>query len=143
MSLKTKDIRIESTNYTLIEIGAYKRSIIALELKHIAAGAKDGIKNIDSKVDYAQMVAGILERVTPEKGASLLRTIIIEGLQFPIMDIDKYDEHFGEFYEHQIDLVAEIMAMNFGKVIDNIKKKLEKTGILTKISSLVEESEQT
>jgi len=135
---KTKQITIESTNYELIEISATRRSIIALQLKHIATGAKEGLKDLDSDLDYIKMVTGVIERIEPEKGAFLLRDIIMNGVQFPILkDYDGYDEHFGEFYDHQIDLVAEIMQMNFGKTIETVKKKLQKTGIVTKIFSEV------
>jgi len=139
---KTEDINIEGKAYQLIEMPATRRSIIALQLKHIAAGAKDGINGFDSDIDYMKMITGVLERVDPEKGAVLLRDIIINGVQFPVMkDVSgnpstaAYDEYFGEFYDHQIDLVAAIMKMNFGKSIESIKKKLEKTEVLTKIFS--------
>jgi hypothetical protein len=133
---KTKDIIIEGKAYQLIEMPATRRSIIALELKHIFTGAGNGVKDLDSKLDYVEIIKGILDRITPEKGAYLLRDIIMNGLQFPIMKTpEAYDEEMGEFYDHQIELVTEIMAFNFGKSIEKVKKKLEKTGLLTLISS--------
>lgn len=133
---KTEDIGIEGKTYQLIEMPATRRSIIALQLKHIMTGASDGLKDIDGEMDYSKIITGILDRIEPEKGANLLRDIIMNGLQFPVIsDQMTYDEYFGEFYDHQIDLVAAIMKFNFGKSIENVKKKLEKTGLITKIFS--------
>ena len=135
----TKQITIESVNYELVEMLATKRSIIGLTVKNIILGIKDGIGNvkdgIDTEINYTKLFTGLLERIDPEKGAYLLRDIILSGVQFPVLDNDRYDEHFGEFYHHQIQLVSEIMKMNFGKSIDEIKKKLEQTGILGLIFS--------
>ncbi len=137
---------IEGTNYEIIEIPATKRSIIAGELKYITTGAASGIvgdvTSVDSdlKVDYLKIATGILDRIGPEKGAYLLRDIIMNGLRFPVMETpEQYDICFTENYHHQIELVAAIMELNFGKIIFEIKKKLLTTGILTLISSKVEE----
>lgn len=135
---------IDGTNYEIVEMPATKRSIIALELKRIATGAKEGVKDLDSDIDYAGILTGILDRIEPEKGAFLLRDIIMNGLRFPVMKTtDDYDVFFTENYHHQIDLVTWIMEHNFGKMIEEIKKKLTKTGILSQIfSSLKAETQK-
>jgi len=138
----TKQKSIDGINYEITEMPATKRSIIALELKQIMTGLSAGVENIDSDINYSKSIAGILDRIEPEKGAFLLRDIIMNGLRFPIMStIEDYDEHFKENYDHQVDLVAWIMELNFGKTIDNIKKKLMTTGLLTLISSKAAEKQ--
>ena len=149
---KTKDIVIEGIKYTLIEILGSKRSVIVLEAKNIFTGAADGIGDIkdglDAKLDYTKIATGILDRLEPEKGAKLLRDVIAYGIQFPvilregIVDIDAYDEHFGEYYHHQIELVSEIFKMNFGPSIQELKKKLPLLGLFTLTSSKEKESKQ-
>lgn len=138
----TEQKTIDGVNYELTEMPATRRSIIALELKQIVTGLSSGIKGIDSDINYAESIAGILDRIEPEKGAFLLRDIIMNGLRFPVMStIEDYDEHFKKYYDHQVDLVGWIMELNFGKTIENIKKKLMTTGILTLISSKVAEKQ--
>ena len=129
---------IDGVNYEIIEMPATKRSVIGLELKSIATGARDGVDGIDSEIDWAGILTGILDRVEPEKGAQLLRDIIMNGLRFPVMkSVAEYDDIFTENYHHQMDLVQWIMEHNFGKLVGSIKKKLASTGILTLISSRV------
>ncbi len=130
---------IDGTNYEIVEMPATKRSVIALQLKHIATGAGEGVKDFDSEMNYGKIITGVLDRLESEKGAFLLRDIIMNGLRFPVMkSYDDYDTAFTENYHHQIDLVAWIMEHNFGKVIDDIKKKLASTGILSRIFSKLE-----
>ncbi len=137
----TEQKNIDGVNYEIIEMPATRRSIIALELKQIITGLSEGVQDIDSDIDYSKSIAGILDRIEPEKGAYLLRDIIMNGLQFPVMDsYEAYDLHFAEHYDHQVDLIAWIMELNFGKTISSIKKKLTTTGILTLISSKAAES---
>jgi hypothetical protein len=142
---KTEKQSIDGVNYEIVEMLATKRSIIALEIKQIITGFSEGIDNdVDSEIDFKKSIAGILDRIEPEKGAYLLRDIIMNGVQFPVMDsIDRYDLHFAEHYDHQIELVAWIMELNFGKTIESIKKKLTSTGLLTLISSKVESKKKT
>jgi hypothetical protein len=133
---------IDGVNYEIVEMPATQRSIIALQLKHIATGVGEGIKDIDSEMNYGKMVTGLLDRLEPEKGAHLLRDIIMSGIRFPVMEkYDDYDTAFTENYHHQVSLVAWIMEHNFGKVINDIKKKLVSTGIITRISLIVEKLE--
>lgn len=137
---ESKQKNIDGVNYEITEMPATRRSIIALELKQIVTGLSEGVQGIDSDIDYSKSIAGILDRIEPEKGAFLLRDIIMNGLRFPVMDTyEAYDLHFTEYYAHQIELVSWIMELNFGKTIDSIKKKLTQTGILTLISSKAEE----
>lgn len=132
----TRKEQIDGVNYELQEMPATKRNIILLELKNIAAGAKDGIGGIDEELDYAKLIGGILDRIEPEKGAQLIYDIISNGVRFPVISSQlDFDAHFTEHYEHQIDLIAWIMELNFGKSIEKIKKKLLTTGILSMISS--------
>lgn len=140
---RTEKKNIEGVNYEAKEMPALKRSIIALELKQIATGLSEGIDGIDSDINYSKSIAGILDRLDPEKGAYLLMDIIMNGLRFPMMDNQEdYDRHFTEYYHHQIDLVSWIMELNFGKTINEIKKKLQTTGILSRIYSNKEEESQ-
>ncbi len=137
---ESKQKTIDGINYELDEMPATKRSIISLELKHIMTGLSEGVKDVDSDINYSKSIAGILDRIEPEKGAYLLRDIIMNGLRFPVMNtIEDYDIHFTKFYDHQIDLVAWIMELNFGKTIDNIKKKLTSTGLFGLIFSRITE----
>jgi len=149
---KTKQYTIDGHTYTLIEILATRRSEIVLECKNIISGATDGVGDIkdglDTKLDYTKIISGILNRVEPKKGARLLQEIISYGLQFPVMiqngvlNTDFYDEHFGEYYHHQVELVAEIFKMNFGPTIQELKKKLPLLGLFALTSSEGKESKQ-
>lgn len=135
---------IDGVNYEIIEMPATRRSIIALQLKQIATGMREGIKNIDSDINYIATITGVLDRIEPEAGAYLLRDIIMNGLRFPVMNShEEYDACFTENYDHQIELVGHIMEHNFGKIVENIKKKLAQTGILTRISSIIKEEPES
>lgn len=117
---KTKEFTLDDVNYTIHEILAIPRISIGLKASRLFT-ALGGV--LDKSISEGLML--ISQNIDTEDTALLFQDLIKHSLRFPrILDDNAYNNHFTEYFHHLIPVCAEILAFNFGKTVNDLKKKL-------------------
>jgi len=150
--MKTQEIIVNNKKYILTKLNAIDGLKLKVRVTKVLASALGGIDNISkdemSKVmeqDVASLVgklAQAVERVDEDKYVNL----IIDLLSKNIMQVKKADDsttaevplvvnnlEIMDMYE----IAIEVIKLNLGKFINDVKSKLNKNKATTKIESLI------
>ncbi len=140
---KTVEFEIDDIKYTIKEILVTQRNILLFKIMQLGGEATKNVGGLDDNIGYGKMLHNILYKYDPIQGAAFVKEIILLGLQYPDFEklghkigADKaYEQHFTEYYGHQIPVIQKIWEQNFGEHINDLKKKLttSRIGTLTRL----------
>lgn len=130
----TKTIILDDVEYTIQELPLVKRNMVGFALAQISGHATDSA--IYNQTGLVGMITGVLQQLEPEKAQRLLTDLLKLGVRFPKFKTDnEFNLHYSNNYDHQFQLAIDIVELNFGKTVENLKKKFNQTGIFTPKSS--------
>jgi hypothetical protein len=129
---KTQEIEINQTTYTIQEILATDRIFLGIHLAKLNAHMlTDGD------------ATSFLSSQDPASTTKLIKSLLDKALQFPRFKKDNdFENHFSDNFSDIPELIGEIIELNFGETIENIKKKFLQTEKTTPKSGDQESSEQ-
>jgi hypothetical protein len=143
---RSKTIAIGGVPYMIAEMLASQRTVFLFESSDILGGSFPiMLENYfaDTEKLGELGVTGITRGIfqgsnkSPEECAAFIKKTIMASVKSPkaaCVDAE-YDLHFTQHYEHLPELLEEIYQLNFGPVIQGLKKKLQNSGIFTPKSS--------
>lgn len=129
---KTQEFYVDNFKYTKKEILVTQRNELLFKIMQLTGASAEGFGSLGDDIDYGKMLTGVLYKYKPAEMADFIKSTIILGLQFPkFPTTNAYELHFTEHYEHQIPVLKEIWEQNFGKQIEEIKKKFSNSRLNT------------
>jgi len=140
---RTVSIKIGGVNYHIQELLACKRDEFLFELSDIVGNSlpillDNFFADVEDLKDKAVTSAlyGIFRgsNKTPAEKVEFIKKWILESVKSPksaSMEAE-YDFHFMQHYEHRSEILWEILKLNFGPAVQNLKKKLLNSGIFTR-----------
>lgn len=143
---RTKKIMIGGVNYTIQELFAVARDEFLFESADIMGETftlliENYLAETDNLAELGVSVVlrGIIREGngTPAQKTDFIKRLILASVQSPkSASVDaEYDIHFTQHYEHRNELLWEIYKLNFGPAIQELKKKLQTSGIFIPKSS--------
>ncbi len=132
--IKEQEILINNTEYRIKQLLFTKRTALKIRFLKLIGGASEALNSLiegrgsvlDSSVDIGGIVGGILEKLDPDETPDFIRETIQSCTVSP-MGLEKtenFETHFGDNYEDYIPLLVEIIKLNFGGMVAELKKKL-------------------
>ena len=135
--LREQEILIHDTEYRIKQLLFSKRTALKIRFLKLIGGASGALSSLikgqgnvmDSDLDLGAAVEGILEKLDPKETPEFIRETIQSCTVSPVgLDrIENFEVHFGNNYEDYIPLLIEIIKLNFGGLIADLKKKLPTT----------------
>jgi len=128
---KSIEFKIDGLTYTKKELLVTERNILLFKIAQLLGASGAGLGNLDDNIDFGKMLAGVLYKYTPEAAAAFVKETIMAGLEYPKFDHSSkdpgqpnYENHFTQYYTHQMEVLQEIWEQNFGESMEQLKKKL-------------------
>lgn len=143
---RTNKIMIGGINYTIQELLAVERDEFLFESADIMGETFTllienylaGTDNL-AELGVSVVLRGIIREGngTPAQKADFIKRLILASVKSPkSASVDaEYKLHFTQHYEHRNELLWEIYKLNFGPAIQELKKKLQTSGIFIPKSS--------
>lgn len=143
---RSTEVRIDGTSYIIEELLTVERDELLFESADIMGDAftllienyfaeTEGLKELS----VSAVLRGIIRdgNGTPRQKAEFIKKLVQSSVKSPanICKDDGYKLHFTAQYEHRAELIWEIYKLNFGPAIEELKKKLQNSGIFTQKSS--------
>lgn len=131
---KSVEFSIDGFKYTKKEILVNQRNELLFKIIQLGGASAQGLNTLGANIDYGKMLTGVLYKYNPAEMADFIKSTIILGLEFPNfqnMEDSAYESHFTKYYEHQIPVLKEIWEQNFGKQVEEIKKKFSTSKLNT------------
>jgi hypothetical protein len=132
--LKEQEILINDTEYRIKQLLFSKRTALKIRFLKLIGGASGALTSLinghgnlmDADVDLGAAVEGILDKLDPEETPKFIKETI-QSCTISPLGLDKsenFEVHFGDHYEDYIPLLVEIIKLNFGGMVADLKKKL-------------------
>lgn len=131
---KSVEFELDGVKYTKKEILVTQRNELLVKIMQLGGAGAKGLGSLGDDIDYGKMLTGVLYKYNPAEMADFIKSTIMLGIQTPNfqnMGDNAYELHFTQYYEHQIPVLKEIWEQNFGKQIEEIKKKLSNSKLNT------------
>jgi hypothetical protein len=164
--MKTKDLKLDGFNYKVDEFKATSRLLLQFKFANHSSKFYGNIfTNSRARNDFEELSdeekTKEIERVNsasqteifkffstldPEAGVDLVKSLIIESVSIPPFkaqeDNGLFDKHFKEHFHHLIPLAVEAYKLNYGKFIEELKKKFKPIGSIFPSFSLADMKEE-
>ncbi|MBT4266624.1 MAG: hypothetical protein HOD85_20690 [Deltaproteobacteria bacterium] len=135
--IKEQEILINNTEYRIKQLLFTKRTTLKIKFLKLVGGASDALNSLitgqgsilDSDIDIGGIIGGILEKLDPDETPIFIRETIQSCVVSPmgLEKVEQFETHFGDNYEDYIPLLVEIVKLNFGGMVAELKKKLPAT----------------
>lgn len=141
-----KQVIINGITYRIKEWLAVERDVFLFEMNDLFGAWLPNIIEhfFKDTVDFQEIAASgliqsILQRgnASPQQKAEFIKRLIISSVITPkdAGTDEGYNLHWSKHYAHRLELIKEIFALNFGDMIQELKKKLQGCEIFTPQSS--------
>lgn len=139
---RLKKFVIDGVNYSIQEMLASERNVFLFRTNELLGKSIEALisgyaGDKDLFVAAGEIVSGLSRNASPQELNAFIKDTILACVQSPkAACVDKeYELHFTQYYDHIPKILKEIYEQNFGKVIEELKKKLFSLEILTRLSS--------
>ena len=142
--LEQKTITVGGDDFVLEQLPATPGLKYAIQIGKIfgtmIAGGFD-IKDFDEKKDilkqlnYPKMITGLLSQLDDESTPKLIKSMIRDSMKSPKFSDTWYETRFAGKFDDMMELVTEIIMINFGEALEVAKKKFREVPITRQKSS--------
>lgn len=140
--LEEKEFKEEEITYRIQELLASERFKLGIELGKLTGGAFNGF-GIDTDINLGAIISGFFNNSSSYEFSEFMKKTLRNSVVQPnFEDEKKYEIHFGKYFHHIPTVFTEILEQNFGKVIQELKKKLTKSELFTTILKIILEPEK-
>lgn len=131
--IEEREFKVGDITYRIQELLASDRWKLMMEVGKMTGGVFNGI-GLDDEINYGLAFMGLMQNATPDQVSDFMKRTLKQSIVQPNISKDeKYEIHFGEYFDHSIDVISEIIELNFGKAIQKLKKKLIELGVFIPI----------
>jgi hypothetical protein len=151
---KSKQVKIGGVNYHLQEWLAIERDEFLFELNDMFGewlwvlidNYFADTENL-AEQNVSVILKSILQRgnSTPQEKAEFIKRLILASVKSPktASTDEDYNFHWSRHYAHRPEVIKAIFELNFGPMVQELKKKLHASGVFTPKSSPEPETEMT